>query len=68
MGMMTYMIIVDHQLNVSHQHNATMEDRNHYHSSMFLEKQLFPGLSIMNLLSLLFCVPVQVNHNLAVLK
>uniref|UniRef100_A0A7N6BW16 P-type Cu(+) transporter n=1 Tax=Anabas testudineus TaxID=64144 RepID=A0A7N6BW16_ANATE len=58
MGMMTYMIFMDHQ-NVSHQHNSTVEDRNHYHSSMFLEKQLLPGLSIMNLLSFLFCVPVQ---------
>ncbi|XP_010753135.3 copper-transporting ATPase 1 [Larimichthys crocea] len=59
MGMMTYMIIMDHQMNVSHQHNATVEDRNHYHSTMFLERQLLPGLSIMNLLSFLFCVPVQ---------
>uniref|UniRef100_A0A8C2X6F7 P-type Cu(+) transporter n=1 Tax=Cyclopterus lumpus TaxID=8103 RepID=A0A8C2X6F7_CYCLU len=59
MGMMTYMIIMDHQMNVSHQHNATVEDRNHYHAAMFLERQLLPGLSIMNLLSFLFCVPVQ---------
>ncbi|XP_070692394.1 copper-transporting ATPase 1 [Pempheris klunzingeri] len=59
MGMMTYMIIMDHQMNASHQHNATAEDRNHYHSTMFLERQLLPGLSIMNLLSFLFCVPVQ---------
>ncbi|XP_023258814.1 copper-transporting ATPase 1 [Seriola lalandi dorsalis] len=59
MGMMLYMIIMDHQMNVSHQHNATVEDRNHYHSNMFLERQLLPGLSIMNLLSFLFCVPVQ---------
>uniref|UniRef100_A0A8C7ZW76 P-type Cu(+) transporter n=1 Tax=Oryzias sinensis TaxID=183150 RepID=A0A8C7ZW76_9TELE len=36
-----------------------MMDRNHYHSTMFLERQLFPGLSIMNLLSFIFCVPVQ---------
>uniref|UniRef100_A0A8D3BV26 P-type Cu(+) transporter n=1 Tax=Scophthalmus maximus TaxID=52904 RepID=A0A8D3BV26_SCOMX len=41
MGMMMYMIIMDHQMNASHQHN------------------LLPGLSIMNLLSFLFCVPVQ---------
>uniref|UniRef100_A0A8C7RMU3 P-type Cu(+) transporter n=1 Tax=Oncorhynchus mykiss TaxID=8022 RepID=A0A8C7RMU3_ONCMY len=41
MGMMTYMIIVDHQISMSHQHN------------------LLPGLSIMNLISFLFCVPVQ---------
>lgn len=60
MGMMTYMIIMDHQMNVSHQHNMTAEDRNHYHSTMFLERQLLPGLSIMNLLSFVFCVPVQV--------
>ncbi|XP_040904531.1 copper-transporting ATPase 1 [Toxotes jaculatrix] len=59
MGMMIYMMIVDHQMNVSHEHNATAEERNHYHSTMFLERQLFPGLSIMNLLSFLFCVPVQ---------
>ncbi|XP_037833258.1 copper-transporting ATPase 1 isoform X2 [Kryptolebias marmoratus] len=59
MGMMIYMIIMDHQMSVSHHHNATEEDRNHYHSSMFLETQLLPGLSIMNLLSFIFCVPVQ---------
>lgn len=59
MGMMTYMIIVDHQLGSSHHHNATAEDLEHYHSTMFLERQLLPGLSIMNLLSFLFCVPVQ---------
>ncbi|XP_053284621.1 copper-transporting ATPase 1 [Pleuronectes platessa] len=59
MGMMMYMMIMDHQMNVSHQHNATVEDRNHYHATMFLERQLLPGLSIMNLLSFLFCVPVQ---------
>ncbi|XP_077588339.1 copper-transporting ATPase 1 [Stigmatopora nigra] len=59
MGMMTYMIIMDHQMNVSHHHNATAEDRNHFHADMFLERQLLPGLSVMNLLSFLFCVPVQ---------
>ncbi|KAK9517954.1 hypothetical protein VZT92_023285 [Zoarces viviparus] len=59
MGMMTYMIIMDHQMSASHQHNATVEDRNHYHATMFLERQLLPGLSIMNFLSFLFCVPVQ---------
>uniref|UniRef100_A0A8C6V403 P-type Cu(+) transporter n=1 Tax=Neogobius melanostomus TaxID=47308 RepID=A0A8C6V403_9GOBI len=59
MGMMIYMIVMDHQMNVSHHHNFTTEDRNHYHSTMFLERQLIPGLSIMNLLSFLFCVPVQ---------
>lgn len=59
MGMMIYMIVMDHQMNVSHHHNFTTEDRNRYHSTMFLERQLIPGLSIMNLLSFLFCVPVQ---------
>lgn len=59
MGMMIYMIIMDHQMSDSHQHNTTVVDRNHYHSTMFLERQLLPGLSIMNLLSFLFCVPVQ---------
>lgn len=59
MGMMIYMMIMDHQMNLSHHHNATAEDRNRYHSTMLLERQLLPGLSIMNLLSFLFCVPVQ---------
>ncbi|XP_059377243.1 copper-transporting ATPase 1-like isoform X2 [Carassius carassius] len=59
MGMMIYMIIVDHQIEMSHHHNASAEDREKYHSAMFLEKQLLPGLSIMNLISFLFCVPVQ---------
>nr|XP_057919123.1 copper-transporting ATPase 1 [Doryrhamphus excisus]XP_057919124.1 copper-transporting ATPase 1 [Doryrhamphus excisus] len=59
MGMMTYMIIMDHQMSISHQHNTTAEDRNLFHSTMFLERQLLPGLSVMNLLSFLFCVPVQ---------
>uniref|UniRef100_A0A672H8N9 P-type Cu(+) transporter n=1 Tax=Salarias fasciatus TaxID=181472 RepID=A0A672H8N9_SALFA len=59
MGMMIYMIVMDHQMNVSHHHNATMEDRNLYHSTMFLERQLLKGLSIMNLLSFIFCLPVQ---------
>uniref|UniRef100_A0A669Q280 Copper-transporting ATPase 1 n=1 Tax=Phasianus colchicus TaxID=9054 RepID=A0A669Q280_PHACC len=30
------------------------------HSSMFLEHQLLPGLSVMNFLSFLLCVPVQI--------
>ncbi|XP_014901034.1 copper-transporting ATPase 1 [Poecilia latipinna] len=59
MGMMIYMIYMDHKMNATHHHNATIEDRNRYHSTMFLERQLLPGLSIMNLLSFLFCVPVQ---------
>ncbi|KAI4899201.1 hypothetical protein NFI96_023593 [Prochilodus magdalenae] len=59
MGMMIYMMVVDHTVQVSHHHNFTLEDRQLYHSHMFLERQLLPGLSIMNLLSFLFCVPVQ---------
>ncbi|XP_055015256.1 copper-transporting ATPase 1 isoform X2 [Boleophthalmus pectinirostris] len=59
MGMMIYMIVMDHQMNISHHHNFSTEDRNRYHSTMFLERQLISGLSIMNLLSFLSCVPVQ---------
>lgn len=60
MGMMIYMMVVDHMMDMSHHHNVTAEDREKYHSTMFLEKQLLPGLSIMNLISFLFCIPVQV--------
>ncbi|XP_048883915.1 copper-transporting ATPase 1 [Brienomyrus brachyistius] len=59
MGMMMYMIIVDHQINTQHHHNASKADIEQYHSNMILERQLLPGLSIMNLISFLFCVPVQ---------
>ncbi|CAL8272128.1 unnamed protein product [Boreogadus saida] len=60
MGMMMYMMIVDHQMQTAHRHNASAEeDYVHDHASMFLERQLLPGLSVMNLLSFLFCVPVQ---------
>uniref|UniRef100_A0A8B9Q211 Copper-transporting ATPase 1 n=1 Tax=Apteryx owenii TaxID=8824 RepID=A0A8B9Q211_APTOW len=45
MGLMIYMMIMDSQLAL--------------HSSMFLERQLLPGLSVMNFLSFLLCVPVQ---------
>uniref|UniRef100_A0A4W3K7M9 P-type Cu(+) transporter n=1 Tax=Callorhinchus milii TaxID=7868 RepID=A0A4W3K7M9_CALMI len=31
-----------------------------HHSSMFLERQILPGLSVMNLLSFVLCLPVQV--------
>uniref|UniRef100_H3CU51 P-type Cu(+) transporter n=1 Tax=Tetraodon nigroviridis TaxID=99883 RepID=H3CU51_TETNG len=59
MGMMMYMIVMDYKMSVSHPHNLTAEERNHYHSSMVLEWQVAPGLSIMNLLSFIFCIPVQ---------
>ncbi|XP_035265797.1 copper-transporting ATPase 1 [Anguilla anguilla] len=59
MGMMMYMIVVDHYVYTEHQHNASSEDVQSHHSSMFLERQLLPGLSIMNLISFLFCLPVQ---------
>lgn len=60
--MMMYMIVMDYQMSVAHQHNVTAEERNHYHSTMLLEWQVAPGLSLMNLLSLIFCIPVQVNQ------
>ncbi|KAL2077535.1 hypothetical protein ACEWY4_027039 [Coilia grayii] len=59
MGMMIYMIVVDQQISSSHHHNASTEERQTYHQHMYLEYQLLPGLSIMNLLSFLFCLPVQ---------
>lgn len=62
MGMMMYMIIMDYKMSAAHQHNVTAEERNHYHSTMLLERQVAPGLSLMNLLSFLFCIPVQVNQ------
>ncbi|KAI1898361.1 hypothetical protein AGOR_G00071530 [Albula goreensis] len=59
MGMMMYMIIIDHHVYTEHQHNASAEDVQQYHSAMFLERQLLSGLSVMNLISFLFCLPVQ---------
>lgn len=66
MGLMIYMMVVDHHLAILH-HNQNMsnEEMIKIHSSMFLERQILPGLSIMNLLSLLLCLPVQASDILA---
>ncbi|KAJ6663181.1 hypothetical protein lerEdw1_010317 [Lerista edwardsae] len=60
MGLMIYMMVMDSQMSAMHKgKNMTEEEMEAYHSSMFLERQILPGLSIMNLLSFLLCVPVQ---------
>nr|XP_060492096.1 copper-transporting ATPase 1 isoform X1 [Panthera onca] len=61
MGLMIYMMVMDHHLATLH-HNQSMSQEEMisiHSSSMFLERQILPGLSIMNLLSFLLCVPVQ---------
>ncbi|XP_021261339.1 copper-transporting ATPase 1 [Numida meleagris] len=61
MAMMIYMMVVDSQLSDAHKHrNMSNEEMEAIHSSMFLERQLLPGLSVMNFLSFLLCVPVQI--------
>ncbi|OXB67626.1 hypothetical protein ASZ78_016749 [Callipepla squamata] len=61
MAMMVYMMVVDSQLSDAHKHlNMSTEEMEAIHSSMFLERQLLPGLSVMNFLSFLLCVPVQI--------
>ncbi|XP_062440626.1 copper-transporting ATPase 1 [Rhea pennata] len=60
MGLMIYMMIMDSQLADAHaHHNMSAEEMEDLHSSMFLERQLLPGLSVMNFVSFLLCVPVQ---------
>ncbi|XP_032185840.1 copper-transporting ATPase 1 [Mustela erminea] len=60
MGLMIYMMAMDHHLaTLHHNKNMSQEEMIKIHSSMFLERQILPGLSIMNLLSFLLCVPVQ---------
>ncbi|XP_069842350.1 copper-transporting ATPase 1 isoform X2 [Dendropsophus ebraccatus] len=59
MGLMIYMMFMDSSHNMPHHHNMTMDDISTYHPTMVLEYQIMPGLSIMNLLSFLLCVPVQ---------
>ncbi|KFM00878.1 Copper-transporting ATPase 1, partial [Aptenodytes forsteri] len=60
MGLMIYMMVMDSQLSDAHaHHNMSSEEMEARHSSMVLEYQLLPGLSVMNFLSFLLCVPVQ---------
>ncbi|XP_060038520.1 copper-transporting ATPase 1 isoform X2 [Erinaceus europaeus] len=60
MGLMIYMMVMDHNFEILHlNQNMTQEEMISIHSSMFLDHQILPGLSIMNLLSFLLCVPVQ---------
>lgn len=65
MGLMIYMMVMDSQLADAHAHrNMSSEEMEALHSSMVLEYQLLPGLSVMNFLSFLLCVPVQVSGNM----
>ncbi|XP_058857117.1 copper-transporting ATPase 1-like isoform X2 [Acipenser ruthenus] len=59
MGLMIHMMIMDSHFSGQHHHNVSGVDLDQYHSTMFLEQQVLPGLSIMNLISFLFCITVQ---------
>ncbi|XP_071669709.1 copper-transporting ATPase 1 isoform X2 [Patagioenas fasciata] len=61
MGLMIYMMVMDSRLSDAHaHHNMSAEELEALHASMALEYQLLPGLSVMNFLSFLLCVPVQI--------
>jgi len=65
MGLMIYMMVMDSQLSEAHaHHNMSDKEMETLHSSMVLEHQLLPGLSVMNFLSFLLCVPVQVGGSM----
>ncbi|KAM5125701.1 copper-transporting ATPase 1-like, partial [Mantella aurantiaca] len=59
MGLMIYMMFMDSDHMTRHHHNMSMDDITTYHPTTVLEYQIMAGLSIMNLLSLLLCIPVQ---------
>ncbi|XP_075040541.1 copper-transporting ATPase 1 isoform X2 [Mixophyes fleayi] len=59
MGLMIYMMFMESHHMMPHHHNMTVDDIAMYHPTMVLEYQIIPGLSIMNLLSFLLCIPVQ---------
>ncbi|XP_044161666.1 copper-transporting ATPase 1 [Bufo gargarizans] len=59
MGLMIHMMFMDSSHMMLNHHNMSMDDITMYHPTMVLEYQIMPGLSIMNLLSFLLCVPVQ---------
>ncbi|XP_071425800.1 copper-transporting ATPase 1 [Pithys albifrons albifrons] len=61
MGLMIYMMVMNSHPSEAHAHgNESSEGREAPHSPMLLDHQLLPGLSVMNFLSFLLCVPVQV--------